>query len=126
MEKVLFLLATMCAIHLQAQDVINGEPDERLIVLSQTQAPKPHRLVDEPEVWYNHSTGIVYIQLDAAAYSEYTVYLTATTGTSSVQPTTPVVAVPGDLARRLTYLLIDSDEVGTYEATMSINTGSTE
>ena len=123
---ITLLMMSLSSLLIPAADDTNSSGSQTPINLSEIKMPKPHRLVDEPEVWYNHSTGIVYIQLDAAAYSEYTVYLTATTGTSSVQPTTPVVAVPGDLARRLTYLLIDSDEVGTYEATMSINTGSTE
>ncbi|MBR6248406.1 MAG: hypothetical protein IKQ89_05340 [Muribaculaceae bacterium] len=40
------------------------------------------------------------------------------------EPHLSVIDIPADLARRLTYMLIDSEYVGTYEATVSTNTGS--
>ena len=125
-KNVLFFILTFLLVsvpQLHSQDDITELPDGRKIDLSTLQPPNPGVLVDEPEVWYSHSTGMVYIYLDATAYSEYTLYLTAPSGTMSFQATSSVVSIPADLARRLTYLLIDSDEVGTYGGSMNINTG---
>ena len=127
LKLVVIALAMIWAsayVRLSADDEMNGSSTLRAIILAQTKSPKPNRFIDEPEAWFDHGTGMIYIYLDTSAYNEYTLYLTAPTGTSTVYPTTSVVAIPADLARRLTYMLIDSEDVGAYEASVSINTGT--
>ena len=122
--KVLIFFIAAAMFLSYADDEINSGGNRKKIDVTQIQAPKPNRFIDEPEAWFDHGTGMIYIYLDTSAYNEYTLYLTAPTGTSTVYPTTSVVAIPADLARRLTYMLIDSEDVGAYEATVSINTGT--
>ena len=105
----IFLFIALASIETAADDIC-GNGGMQALDITEVRNPKPFRFVDEPEAWFDHSTGMIYIYLDTSAYNEYTLYLTAPTGTSTVYPTTSVVAIPADLARRLTYMLIDSEE----------------
>ncbi len=60
-----------------AYDSINGDTHRKKVDITQTQTPKPARMVDEPVAEYNTATGTLTITLDASCYSEYTITLSS-------------------------------------------------
>lgn len=118
-----FLTIALLAIapSMYATDETNNGSTRKAINLSQVKCPKPHRLVDSPEAEYDHTTGTLYIYLDASCYSEYSVSLASGSGVDTQQAASPVVTISGDLARHCTYLLIDSEDCGTYAGAVDVS-----
>ncbi|MBQ7691584.1 MAG: hypothetical protein IJT30_10415 [Muribaculaceae bacterium] len=112
MRKVLFLfLAVLFCFQTQAQDIINGDDDEQQILITQTNAPKPHRLIDEPEVCYNTVMGSLVFYFDTSCYIEYTITLSSDYASLDYYVTTPVVTFPAYMLGDVTDIYIDSDVV---------------
>ena len=117
----IMLAMTMTFTTAMANDEPDGNKDEALIHLSTTNIPAPNRMIDEPIAMYNTATGTLTITLDATYYSDYVITIEGDYVSMDYYVTSPVVVFPASSLSEVSYIYIDSDDCGTYEGVLDIN-----
>ena len=111
------LCALMAVSAVVAHEVINGDEDEK----GGIKVPVPNRLIDEPEAWYNTTSGSLCIQLDATAYSAYVITISSDYASLDYYPTSSLVIIPAAALSEITNIYIDSNDCGAYEGVLDMN-----
>ena len=115
------LLIIAALLPAQANEFPDGQGDRAYVDLSTVRHPKPHRLIDEPEAWYNTTSGSLCIQLDATAYSAYVITISSDYASLDYYPTSSLVIIPAAALSEITNIYIDSNDCGAYEGVLDMN-----
>ena len=120
MKKIIFttiLLASL--ISLNAETVINSDPDHKSIILSGNGQPRPHLIdIAEPVAMYTISNATIDITFDTTYYSEYTIHLVSDYFEIDYFVYTPVVYIPVATLGDIVDIYIESDDCGCYYGTL--------
>ena len=115
MKQIIFLiLAGFLAISSWGQNIPNGPPAERPVVLSGG-GGRPHQIeVGDPIAMYNAVTDVLTVTLDATCYGEYTITIESTLTTVDYYPTSATTVIPLTSADNNISIYIDSDDCGCW------------
>ena len=117
----IMLAMTMTFTPAMANDDPDGNKDRVFVDLSTTTFPPPNRMIDEPIAEYNTATGTLTITLDETYYSDYVITIEGDYVSMDYYVTSPVVVFPASSLSEVSYIYIDSDDCGTYEGVLDIN-----
>lgn len=116
------MLLLAAAVSVNATEIPNDDETRKDINLGQVKVPNPHMfLIDEPEAWYNTTSGSLCIQLDATAYSAYVITISSDYASLDYYPTSSLVIIPAAALSEITNIYIDSNDCGAYEGVLDMN-----
>ena len=119
--RILLLMFALTLITASANENPNKDGVQKRINLGQVNPSKPHITVDDPIAMYNTVTGTLTITLDATYYSDYVITIEGDYASMDYYVTSPVVVFPASSLSEVSYIYIDSDDCGTYEGVLDIN-----
>ena len=118
----LALIGAVTLLPATANDLPDGNDDRALVDLSTVRHPNPHMMLDdEPQAWYETTTGALVFYFDTTCYNQYTITLSSDYASLDYYVTTPVVTFPASMLAEVTEIYIDSDDCGAYEGVLVVS-----